>query len=416
MRSTQPKWSLLVSLSVLLAGSCSPPDAEVEPGERDPPPAAASRREVARPVPLPVDHPDATLPAPAAGTPGRPFDGACDGWAIGFRDPAGGPPRLRLHGAPQSAVYECRTGPLAEVASRPFAVCDGGDGGGAFHEPPLEREGSYRTEVRYRAGTELSRTAAVDYYAHHSLDGVACCSSALSDDQWFAAAREHVEPAEPFDERTRLLNPFIEIGGLRGRGDYPLEVLSLRRTFRLNRDRDLLLIRRTMISRRTRELTGREVCNGVVVAIPELSPRGSRPLHCGPSSQRPFRGGLEPPDCPRVYCTLTDCEEFADGCIEVTHTFQRGLGQDPWVVTMPRECPEPVIRLRPVECDAYVVNRRGDAVCLVEREGSIRAAAVLPEDERPLGLLVLKDRPEHYVFSAKSTVPTGLEEILYLPD
>jgi len=86
------------------------------------------------------------------------------------------------------------------------------------------------------------------------------------------------------------------------------------------------------------------------------------------------------------------------------------------MVTMPRECPSPGIRLRDVTCDAYVLNRRGHGVCLVDREGSIRAVAVLREANRPLGLLVLKDRPEHYVFSAKSRVPTGQEEILYLPE
>lgn len=418
MRCTLLVGSLLVSTSVLLTGSCSPAAEKNEPGEEPPPPtpAPAAERGVASPTPPLEEEPGASLPAPAVGTPGKPFENSCDGWAIGFRDAVGRPPRMNLGGAPPGAIYECRTGPVAEVASRSFAPCDGGDGSRAFHDPTLDREGSYRTEVRYHAGAEVSQTAVVDYYVHHSLDGVPCCPSAPSDDEWFAAAREQVEPAEPFDHQTRLLNPFIEIVGLWNGYDYTLEVRSLRRTFRLNRDRTLILIRRTMISRRTRELTGGEVCNGLDLAIPELTSEGSEPLHCKPPSQRPFRAGLEPADCPRVYCTLTDCEEFVDGCIEVTHTFRRGLGQDPWVVTMPRQCPSPEIRLRDVECDAYVLNRRGQAVCLVDREGSIQAAAVLQVPGSPLGFLVLKDRPEHYVFSAKSRVPTGREEILYLPE
>jgi hypothetical protein len=115
---------------------------------------------------------------------------------------------------------------------------------------------------------------------------------------------------------------------------------------------------------------------------------------------------------------VTTCKEFADGCIQFTHIFNRAKGQRPWVVKMPLKCPSARKNLhQDVQCDAYVLNRRGQAVCLID-DKSIRAVTVLHDDPQgPLGLQVLKDGYRgHYTFSEKSSIPKEWPGALYLPE
>jgi hypothetical protein len=124
-----------------------------------------------------------------------------------------------------------------------------------------------------------------------------------------------------------------------------------------------------------------------------------------------------PADCPDLYCTVTSCQEL-DGCRQITHTFNRGPGQQPWVVPMPRQCPTRVkaVSFEELACDAYVVARDGRAVCLNDVGGSIKVSKVLTDSDRPIGLYVLKERPGNYVFSAKSKNAGLPPNVLYLPD
>lgn len=93
-------------------------------------------------------------------------------------------------------TYECRTGPESTFTSTvpAFAACDGASGTGTTHTPTSNAttpEGSYRTEVRYRAADYVSAAAAVRYYTHHSLDKVATCPAHFTDAQLFAAAQSY---------------------------------------------------------------------------------------------------------------------------------------------------------------------------------------------------------------------------------
>lgn len=374
----------------------------------------------ARNKPRPGNH--APLVAPVIGLHGNPFSNTCDGKAIGFLGPTGERPRMDFKGAPSAAVLQCRTGPEKAVAKLPFVPCDGADGTKPLHYPTLAAEGKHRTEVRYVIGNKTSATAQATYYVHRSLDGVSCCQATRPDTAWFEAARSHLKGAEMFDQSTRLDNPFIEIVGRGSRRNYTEELLSLRRTFRLSPDQKLLLIRRTMVSRRTLELANKNSCVGLTINVPTHGVDAKSLPACASRQERGFRGGLVDAHCPDVYCTVTSCERAANGCTQVTYTFNRGPGQRPWVVQGPRKCPrQSVLAFVEYQCDAYVLNARGQGVCLVDEKGKIRAIKTVADAEKPVGLMVLgvqrgalvsRDR---YVFSSKAR-RSGIENVLYLPE
>lgn len=98
-------------------------------------------------------------------------------------------------------IYECRTGPASAFtpSNPPWKPCDGSSGAGTVHKPspdPSAPEGTYRTELRYRSDTYRSPTASITYYVHHSLDRVESCPRAnhpedgphFSDATYFAEA------------------------------------------------------------------------------------------------------------------------------------------------------------------------------------------------------------------------------------
>jgi hypothetical protein len=198
--------------------------------------------------------------------------------ATGWVDEDGAP--IQLAFAPvDGALYECRTGPVAEVSDLDFAPCDGGSGTEPIHVPSPTAghdEGRYETQARIQKDGSTSALTIVPFYAHRSLDEVASCPPAHSDEDVFAAARALLEPSGAFAPDAVLGNPFIEIpfeevivtqamlGGTPGRWDgivdYRAEVSSLRRRFVLDEGRELLLVRRQFESRRARAMEGVHSC------------------------------------------------------------------------------------------------------------------------------------------------------------
>lgn len=358
-----------------------------------------------------------TPPAMVSGTPDNPFSNTCDGQAIGFVTSDGAKPRMDFRNVPAGAVLECRTAPAATIDKQQFSACDGGTGSKPFHEPAFKAEGAHCTEVRYRTKDGVSATLRADYYVHRSLDRVACCAPTAPDASWFAAAQAAIKPAAPFDS-MRLDNPFIVLSVASDKK----ELLSLRRTFRLSPDRRFLLIRRTMASRRTFELSKTNSCIGLSIGVPKFG-LSSEPS-CDETTMSPYRGpGAQvKPKCPDIYCTVTSCAKPSPACTQVTYTFNRGPGQKPWVIRRQPECaPETIQSTTPQTCDAYVLNQKGDAACLVNEAGKIRAAATIDGRGAAVGLTVLDSyydpgtRRVRYVFSAKTTSDVKVKNVLNLP-
>jgi hypothetical protein len=161
------------------------------------------------------------------------------------------------------------------IGGIPFANCMG-DGTVPRHSPvPVvgTEEGSYRTEVKIVVGAYQSPVVGYDFYAHHSLDGVARCMPPHTDDQIFTAAQAIAGfVSTPFDASTVVDAPFIHlpfknvIRYPNMNDGYPssfdtgdpmdVDVLTLRRRFVLNSARTLLLIQRTHESRMHRNNPG----------------------------------------------------------------------------------------------------------------------------------------------------------------
>jgi hypothetical protein len=348
----------------------------------------------------------------------NPFSNTCNGKSIGFVGPTGERPRMEFTGIPRGAVLECRSAPEAEINGAPFRKCDGADGTQPFHLPELKTEGTHRTEMKYVAAGKTSATQSFTYYVHHSLDKVNCCTATRPDSAWFRAARAHIRATEVFDSATHLENPFISIIG----GQQREKLLSLRRTFKLSPDRRLLLIRRTMCSRRTLAKDGKESCVGLTISVPNLGIDPADWPPCPKEKEKPYKGKGAYLDynCPSIYCTVTSCRRRSNGCMQVTHTFNRGPQQSPWIVRQPEVCPkQSTLTFTDYHCEAYVLNHDGHGVCLVNDKGTIRAVTTI--DREALGLALLRPQRnaaqsgDRYVFSAKATKPSKDSEVVYLP-
>ena len=131
----------------------------------------------------------------------------------GWTDQDGQP--IRLQFLPVSTgVLECRTGPEAMIGMLEFEPCDGADGRGGFHVPapdPTFPEGSYETQARIRRGAELSDQVSYPFYVHRSLDSTRLCPPLISDALVLEQARSHLASAPPFGNGTVVRNPFVSV-------------------------------------------------------------------------------------------------------------------------------------------------------------------------------------------------------------
>lgn len=149
------------------------------------------------------------------------------------------PLSLTIKGTGQPGTkYECRTGPVGTFSDTvpAWANCDGATGDGTVHRPtesPDSPEGSYRTEYRYKLLAFTSPVVHAQYYVHKSLNGVATCPRPgvpidgphFTDQQYFAAAQAWAAanaaafptattfPAggEKRDDAIYLGNPWIKV-------------------------------------------------------------------------------------------------------------------------------------------------------------------------------------------------------------
>lgn len=131
-------------------------------------------------------------PAPAFDKPPRS--------ATGWKDAANQPLTVTLKPTGQpGTIYECRTGLVASgfTDSAPaWGNCDGAAGDKPEHHPAAGPDGTYRTEYRYKLGAFTSPVIGTHYYVHSSLNSVATCPRQgvpvdgphFSDEQYFAAA------------------------------------------------------------------------------------------------------------------------------------------------------------------------------------------------------------------------------------
>lgn len=157
----------------------------------------------------------------------------------GWRDSANAPIAFEMKptGVP-GTIYECRSGPEGKQGGPPpFAPCDGKQGAEPKHFPqsdPAIPEGTYRFEYRYRIGEYTSPVLGYRFYTLFKLDKVATCprpgfpddGPRYTDADYFAAAdkwsKENVGqfpidatfPAPTQDRKTSpvwLENPFIRV-------------------------------------------------------------------------------------------------------------------------------------------------------------------------------------------------------------
>ncbi len=122
---------------------------------------------------------------------------------------------------PSSARYECRTGHESVVADIAFSACDGVDGKRPVHVPtatPNMEEGHYLTHMRVVDDEFRSDVVEYPFYVHGSLDRAKLCSSVFTDEEIFAAAAAGavLPKAKPFlntvdDQPGSVTNPFIRI-------------------------------------------------------------------------------------------------------------------------------------------------------------------------------------------------------------
>ncbi|HVH45310.1 MAG TPA: hypothetical protein VM925_23315 [Labilithrix sp.] len=123
--------------------------------------------------------------------------------ATGWKDAANAPLTVTVKATNQPGTkYECRTAPIGKFTPTvpEWKSCDGASGDGTTHQPPQDPttpEGTYLTEYRYKLGPYTSPVISARYYVHKSLDGVATCPRQgvpldgphFSDEQYFAVAQ-----------------------------------------------------------------------------------------------------------------------------------------------------------------------------------------------------------------------------------
>jgi hypothetical protein len=224
--------------------------------------------------------------------------GSPTGWLL----PDGTPVKMFVQPVSGNVVYECRHGRTArgatgQVGDQPWRPCDSASGiTTTVHGVPVagNPSGRYRTEVRLRIVDYTSAIASHAYYAHDSLDRVATCAQRLSDAELYKIVKEFPVPELqsplntnfPFHTSTLTERPFVrpvyglglnnpDIPGARyniiavplsldpdERPPDPLfqSVLSLRHSFTLSSDRTMLIVRRQYEARRPFEHGGERSC------------------------------------------------------------------------------------------------------------------------------------------------------------
>jgi len=159
-----------------------------------------------------------------------------------------------------------------------FVACDGSSG----NSPTVTitspggsaADGTWRVQVRAELGAKQSPVAAKDFYAHRSLNGVASCTQAKTDNELFdlAAAIPYLASAQAFGAGTNLIGPVVTIEWASGPNS---KVLTLRKEFvrKTVGGIDLMLLRRSYTAQNSGSGCFTKLVNSVVF------PSGGAPAH-----------------------------------------------------------------------------------------------------------------------------------------
>lgn len=290
--------------------------------------------------------------------------------------------------AEAGTIYECRTAPIATFNAdlTAWANCDGAGGDGRVHLPKealAVPQGTYRTEHRYKVGAYTSPIASVQYYVHKSLDKVASCPRLgvaidgphFSDEQFFAAATDYAKahaaafpvdgkfpaPGEKPTDALYLGNPWIKIPF---KGMHRTRAMGISE-FGPYRDDDPWPADGKDYLFNERSLRHKWTMNGtrdlILVTRQYVHPKNN-------DCRNPIRiGGLTEPNYGPP-----------------------GRGD------------------RKIECEGYVLNSKGNAICLVPNDNKIEAVIVdrrIPTDDsvdggKSLGATFSTFKENNYVASS----------------
>ena len=291
----------------------------------------------------------------------------------GWRDSANAPIGFTMKPTGiDGTIYECRSGPEKKLPPA-WSPCDGKQGAEPKHFPQSDQEiaeGTYRLEYRYRAGDYTSPVIGFRYYTLFKLDKAPTCprpafpddGPRYSDAEFFAAAAAWSTanagafplgaqfPEQGQDRATSpmwLENPFIKItfndveqsSGTRTPrvgapaswnwpakgGTYVVNERSVRHTFTMDPQRHMLLMKRQYLKNDSND------------------------------PANPLARANQPKACANE--------------LEVGSQLARKRGPFP---RGPRK----------VDCEGWVFNSKGQALCLVTRSGST-VPVVAPIDRRP---------------------------------
>lgn len=171
---------------------------------------------------------------------------------IGWYDAAGQSTIVILSPSPQAGLtYECRIAPGTVPASAAWLPCDGANGNTPVVQPPNSGSvsGTYAVQVRARWGHLIGGVAVRTFYVHSTLNRVPLCSPQHDDSLYFNAARSYINLMGTFSTTANLSGPFINFVVTASGTQYFVDILSLRRQFRFDANRQLLLITRRYQSR-----------------------------------------------------------------------------------------------------------------------------------------------------------------------
>lgn len=284
--------------------------------------------------------------------------------ATGWKDAANQALTITLKATGQpGTIYECRTGPAAKFSpTEPaWANCDGANGDTTTHQPKEDAttpEGTYRTEHRYKLGAYLSPVVGTTYYVHKSLDGVAPCPRQgvpldgphFTDEQYFQAATawaianpgqfpitaKFPDGGNKPSDAIYVGNPWIKIpfsnvtrtkGMQWGSGDAPFP----------DTGQDYLFNERSLRHR----FAINPIRNLILVTRQYIHPK------------------------------TNDCKQV----IQTGNSYQPDYGP-------------PGRGVRKLDCEAYVLNTRGNALCLTAKDGKVDAVVVdrrIPFDDNADG-------------------------------
>lgn len=283
--------------------------------------------------------------------------------ATGWKDTANAAITVTMKPTGQpGTVYECRTGPVANFTDTTpaWGNCDGASGANPTHTPaeaPGTPEGTYATEYRYKLGPYTSPAIRARYYVHKSLDGVATCPRVgvpvdgphFTDAQYFAAA-EAFAAANPTEFPTTTAFP---AGGESREDAIYLGNPWIKIPFtKIHESRGM----------RSGTIDGEEgydpwPANGADYLFNERSLRHRYALNAARNLVLVVRQYIHP--------KTNDCKQTFDvGNVSYTQFGPPGRSN------------------RKQECEAFVLNANGAAICLMPDGKTPAAPAPVPADSR----------------------------------